>query len=124
MFNIFKSEKKEPENLKQVLDELKKTQKQLEIVANEMKNLKEKTRFAVQKTGMIRFNPFNAVGGNQSFSAAFLDANDNGVVITSLFTREGNRVYGKPIQTGKSEYPLSEEEKAAIQLAKNSQTEI
>ena len=67
--------------------------------------------------GIVRFNPFSGVGSDQSFSVALLDKNDNGIVITSLYNREGNRVYAKPIKTGVSEYLLSTEEKSAIEKA-------
>jgi len=70
---------------------------------------------------MIRFNPFNETGGNQSFSVAILDGNDCGIVISSLFSRNENRVYGKPIKNGVSEFPLTDEEKEAIRLAQNHQ---
>jgi len=70
--------------------------------------------------GIIRFNPFSEVGGDQSFSLALLNESNDGVVITSLYTRQENRVYGKPIKNGQSEYTLSEEEKQAIEKAKNS----
>jgi hypothetical protein len=71
----------------------------------------------IQKTGVVRFNPFNDVGGNQSFAVAFLDNSLNGVIILSLYSREGMRIYSKSIKNGKSEYALSEEEKEAIKLA-------
>jgi hypothetical protein len=67
--------------------------------------------------GIVRFNPFSEVGGDQSFSIALLNENDDGVVITSLYTRQENRVYGKPIKNSQSEYSLSEEEKKAIEKA-------
>jgi hypothetical protein len=97
------------------------------------KSLKELTEFAdyleqmalksIQKTGVIRFNPFKDTGGDQSFSIACLDASDNGFTITSLFTREGTRIYTKPLTNGESKYPLTEEEKNAIQTAiKDNQT--
>jgi len=54
---------------------------------------------------------------------ALLDGKDNGIVMTSLYAREGNRVYGKPIKNGKSEYSLSEEEKQAIEKAKAKENE-
>jgi hypothetical protein len=111
MFNFFKK-KKEPENLKEVLEEFSQLKKEFEI-------LKEKEKFNIQKVGIIRFNPFKELGGNQSFSIALLDGKDDGIVITSLYTREGNRVFAKPIKNGNSEYPLLEEEKEAINLAKN-----
>ena len=71
-----------------------------------MEALKEENVANVDKVGMVRFNPFEGIGGNQSFSLAILDGNDNGAVVTSLFSRDGNRVYGKPIKTGTSEFPL------------------
>ena len=67
---------------------------------------------------MVRFNPFSEIGGDQSFSVALLDGNDDGLVITSFYTREGNRVYGKPIKQSVSQYALSKEEIKAIEMAK------
>lgn len=72
----------------------------------------------LHKFASLRFNPFKDVGGDQSFAIAMLDGKNNGVVITSLYTREGTRVYSKSISDGKSEkYPLTEEEKQVIKLA-------
>ncbi|PIZ89905.1 MAG: hypothetical protein COX88_01150 [Candidatus Nealsonbacteria bacterium CG_4_10_14_0_2_um_filter_35_20] len=72
---------------------------------------------AFQKLGIVRFNPFKEMGGDQSFSLALLDKEDNGLLITSLYTREGNRVFAKPLVKGISKYQLSEEEKEAIRKA-------
>jgi hypothetical protein len=70
------------------------------------------------KLGMVRFNPFKDVGGNQSFSLALLNGKNNGFTLSSLFTREGARVYSKSILAGVSEkHPLTEEEKEAIKIA-------
>lgn len=73
---------------------------------------------SVQKVGIVRFNPFKDTGGDQSFAIALLDLKDSGVVISSLYSREGARIYSKPIDKGKSKYQLSEEEKMAIEKAK------
>jgi len=118
MFNFFKKRKKEPENLEEVLSQFKKLENNFETLSQELENLKKESKFSVQKVGIVRFNPFSEVGSDQSFSIALLDGNDNGEVITSLSPREGNRVYGKPIKGGTSEYSLSEEEKKAIEMAK------
>jgi len=72
---------------------------------------------SIQKVGVIRFNPFKDTGGDQSFCIAFLDAQDNGFTLSSLFTREGTRIYTKPIIKGESKYPLTDEEKKAIKEA-------
>jgi len=123
MFNFFKKGKKEPENLKEILVQFKDLEKSLEKISEELRALKKENKFNIQKVGIIRFNPFKEIGGNQSFSAALLDGNDSGIVITSLYSREGNRVYGKPVKTGTSDYLLSNEEKEAIEKAKQNQND-
>lgn len=118
MFKFLKKEKKEPKNFKEVLDCLKSLEERLGSVSRKIDNLKKEGKFCIQKFGMVRFNPFSEVGGDQSFSIALLDANDDGIVITSLYTRDGNRVYAKPVKAGASDYSLSAEEKEAINKAK------
>lgn len=118
MFNFLKKQK-QPENLKEVVSKLQDINIKLEKFEKGLEVLKEKNKNTFQKMAILRFNPFNEMGGNQSFSLAILDENNNGIVITSLFAKEGNRVYGKPIKNGLSEYPLSEEEKKVIEKAQN-----
>jgi hypothetical protein len=74
---------------------------------------------SIHKTELLRFNPFKETGGNQSFAIALLNGKNTGFVISSIHTREGTRVYAKPVENGAEvkEYPLSEEEKRAIGLA-------
>ena len=116
MFDFFKKTKK-PENLSQVLKKLENLEKEINTISNGLEELKKEAKFFIQKVGIVRYNPFSGVGSNQSFSVALLDSNNNGVVITSLYTREGNRVYGKPVRNGESDYSLSTEEKKAIEKA-------
>jgi hypothetical protein len=86
-------------------------------ISNRINNLASR---GFHKFGLVRFNPFKEVGGDQSFSLAILNGKNNGITITSLFTREGTRVYSKNIAEGKSEkYALSQEEEKAISLAVN-----
>jgi hypothetical protein len=73
---------------------------------------------AFQRVGLVRFNPFEDTGGNQSFALALLDAEGNGWVLSSLHARSGTRVYAKAIREGRPEGALSEEEAAAIKQAK------
>ena len=84
---------------------------------SKIENLNNVLGKTIQKTGIVRFNPFNGVGGNQSFAIALLDEKNNGFIISSLFAQEGNRVYAKAIKDGKSEHSLSDEEKEAITKA-------
>lgn len=115
MFNFFKKSKK-PKDLKGVLNHLKNLEEKIEAISEGLENLKKEGEFSIQKKEIIRYNPFSDKGGNQSFSIALLDGNNNGVVITSLYTKEGSRVYAKPVKNGQSEYSLSNEEKKVIGL--------
>ena len=118
MIDFFKKKKKkEPENIMEVLEEFKKLKEEVQMASKKMEAIKEKNTSALQKIGIIRFNPFKDMGGNQSFSLALLDGRNTGLVISSLYTREGNRVYAKGIKEGRSEHPLSSEEKKAIEEA-------
>lgn len=119
MFELFRQNKKEPQNIKEILNEFKKLKQEFSEISIELENIKKENKINIQKVGIVRFNPFSEVGGDQSFSLAFLDANNNGVVITSLYTRKENRVYGKPVKNGGSQYLLSDEEVKAIESAKN-----
>lgn len=75
-------------------------------------------KFHIQRIGIVRFNPFSDTGGAQSFTMALLDGNDNGVVMTSLYARNGNRWYVKEVRAGKGKgIVLSEEEEVAIKKA-------
>ena len=78
------------------------------------KELQEIVDISITKIGLVRFNPFNDTGGDQSFVIALLDSNNNGLVLSSLYARDGNRVFTKPIEKGKSVYNLSKEEEKAI----------
>lgn len=98
---------------------LRQTEKNLEELAKFSQQVEKMAQNSIQKVGVIRFNPFSDTGGDQSFSIACLDANNNGFTLTSLFTREGTRIYTKPILEGESKYPLTEEEKRAIGEATN-----
>ena len=74
-------------------------------------------RKAVQRTGLVRYNPFEDTGGNQSFAVALLDADGDGVVVSSLHARQITRVYAKAIARGRSEAALSDEEAEALKIA-------
>ena len=118
-----KQEDKEPQNVEEILAEFKKVKDKCQKLAAKVDRLEEKNRQSISKIGVVRFNPFEGCGGNQSFSLAILDDEKRGAVITSLFSRDGNRVYAKPIENGQSSYPLSEEEKQAIEAAQNNKFE-
>ncbi len=86
----------------------------------QMKRLSGRIKKKVASAPTLRFNPFQGegTGGNQSFSSIFADEEGDGVVITSMHTRERTNVFAKPLQKWKSEHELSEEEKQVIENCK------
>jgi hypothetical protein len=71
----------------------------------------------VQRIGLVRYDAFDDMGGHLSFSAALLDGQGNGLVMTSINGRQDTRCYAKPVEGWTSSHNLSEEEELAIQRA-------
>jgi len=99
------------------LKRMKKTENDVKELFAWDEKLQKIADISIQKVAVVRFNPFKDVGGDQSFAIVLLDKDDNGLVISSLYSREGTRIYTKPIEKGGSSYHLSEEEEQAIQKA-------
>ena len=72
------------------------------------------------KVGFVRFTAFSEVGSDLSFAIALMDGSNNGFVLSSIFGREDNRFYAKPLENGVSKYRLSEDEELAVQKALDS----
>lgn len=83
-----------------------------------LKGLEGEVSTHIQNFGMVRYNAFEGVGGEQSFSLALLDDADNGLVLTGIFGHAETRVYAKPIEAGTSKYLISPEENRAIDTAR------
>jgi HAMP domain-containing protein len=72
---------------------------------------------AVQRVGIVRYNPFEDTGSNQSFALAMLDARGDGFVMTSLHSRQATRLFLKQVSAGKADSAISDEEAEAIKQA-------
>ncbi|MCS7263796.1 MAG: DUF4446 family protein [Armatimonadetes bacterium] len=105
----------------QILEILLVKQEENRTILASLENRVEKIHWllqgCLQRVGLVRFNAFEDVAGQQSFSVALLDNEGNGVVITSLFGRTESRCYAKPIIKGSSYHRLSDEEQEAIRQA-------
>jgi hypothetical protein len=80
------------------------------------KNVEIRLRKAVTGLETIRFNPFkgDGSGGNQSFATALLNEEKDGVIISSMYSRDHVSIFSKPIKNMKSEYELTSEERQAL----------
>lgn len=87
----------------------------LGVTKSDLQKLKAQSLLHIQQLTLKRFNPFGDTGGDQSFILAILDGNKDGVVITSLHSRENTRFYVKSVEGGAGiDHPLSEEEQKII----------
>ena len=72
---------------------------------------------AITRVGVVRFSAFEGMGSDLSYAVALLDAENNGVVFSSIFGRDDSRSYVKPIEAGSSKYKLTQEEGQALKDA-------
>ena len=91
--------------------------KDIKSIKSEIELMKFDSKSNIQKMGLVKFNPFNESGGDHSFSLTLLDGNKNGIIITSLHTRERTRLYLKDVLEGKTKIELSKEEQKALKLS-------
>lgn len=98
-------------------NEMAKLKKAQEISEKEIAVLHTKLKKSIRGLETIRFNPFPDQGSNQSFAIGMLDEEGDGVVISSLYSRERMSIFAKPVKKHKSTYELTDEEKEALAKA-------
>lgn len=84
----------------------------------ELASANEKIKKGIRDIQTIRFNPFPDQGSNQSFAIGMLNDEGDGVVLSSLYSRDRMSVFAKPINKGRSEYDLTNEEREVLEKAK------
>ena len=89
----------------------------MEGLKNLYETLEVRSRGSLQHVGIVRFNPFEDTGSDQSFAIALLDDRRDGIVLSSLHGRGQTRVFAKPVEGGESTHQLSDEEAQAIRIA-------
>ena len=97
------------------VDEVDNDNKEIMEFCNNINNNMQK---CVQKIGIVRYNAYQDVGSDLSFTLAMLDNKNNGVVLNGIYSRDKSNIYAKPIINGESKYTLSDEEKEALNIAK------
>ena len=106
------------EDLKKYIEDVENTQKTNEEIINYCKNIDNNINKCIKKIGIVRYNAFENVGSNLSFTLALLNEKNDGVVLNGIYAQDMSNIYAKPIKNGESEYTLSEEEIEAINKAK------
>src|SRR3989338_929058 len=98
--------------------DIRKKFEELLLLEDKLDSLGKEVGLSVQKVAVLRYNPYGDTGGDQSFSMALLNGENSGLVLTSLHSRYGTRVYAKPVVKGKAgNFQLSKEEEEVIKKA-------
>ncbi len=112
---------KDAENLEDYFVDLQRHVERLEDEEQNNKDmfriLNQNIRGSFQKVGMIHYNAFGGMGGNQSFAMALLDYTNSGFVLNSVYSREGCFLYLKDVEVGTTEVELGAEERLALEQA-------
>lgn len=113
----------EGKNVEEIIHQYYEKIDSMDIRMNKMdlqiNKIEDKLLNCIQKVGIVRYNAFDNIGGELSFSLTLLDEHNNGVILTSIYSRTNNVVYGKPVKKGRASVTLSAEELQALDRAKN-----
>lgn len=107
------------ERLDKLLSAVEETQRREEVLKKSAREMSLDGLNHLQKVSLLRYNPYGDTGGDMSFSLSLLDGKSNGIILTSLHTRSGTRIYSKQVKEGKSELSLSKEEAQVLREALN-----
>ena len=99
------------------LERVESLEEEEEITRAALNAIKDNLKITYQKTGLVKYDAFREMSGALSYSLALLDKENNGVLISSMYSREGCYTYAKEIIKGESKINLSEEEAEALKQA-------
>ncbi len=94
------------------------TVNRMEMLEQAVAILQAKQPLCLRYGGLERYDAFQDVGGEQSFSLVLLDERGDGLVMSSVYSRSDVRVYAKSIQNGQPSHKLSGEEQKALAAAR------
>ena len=88
-----------------------------EITRAALSAIKDNLKITYQKSALVKYDAFREMSGALSYSLALLDKENNGVLISSMYSREGCYTYAKDVIKGECKINLSEEEAEALKQA-------
>ena len=98
------------ENTQQLMDQDLANKDVMKVVSHSLSN-------SYQKTGIVKYNAFEGMGGQSSFALAVLDMTNSGFLLNAMHSRNSCYVYVKEIKEGEPESSLGKEEKQALEAA-------
>jgi hypothetical protein len=105
------------DSIGEIVDEIGKIEVNIGQLIRGQRETDKRVTGCIQRYGMVRFDAFVDVGGEQSFALALIDDKGTGLVLSNIYGRQDSRMYVKEMVDGRSDKPLSDEEKSAVELA-------
>lgn len=110
------------ENLEKYYNNIRELQKKMKMsqpgaMSDRIASAEARTNLSLSKIGIVNFDAFDDIKGNQSFALAILNQYNDGFIITSLYGKSSSNTYVREVREGKSPTKLLDEESAAIQKA-------
>jgi len=90
---------------------------EVERLRERVKAMNREIADSLRHVAVVRYDAFPDMGGRLSFSAALLDDDGDGLVLSSINGRSETRTYAKGVKSWRSEHQLSPEETQAIGFA-------
>jgi hypothetical protein len=94
------------------------TVRDVETLTKRIEALEKVARSETPRVGFLRYNAFDDVGSDQSYALALLSKDGDGVVLSSIYSREETRTYGKAVVKFQTAHEASAEELSAIAKAR------
>lgn len=98
-------------------DKLERTADNIQELSVNFAKYDRDTKNTLQKIGVVKFDAFEDIHGQMSFSAAILNMHNSGIILTSIYGHEASNVYIRKIENGQTDTHLLDEEKEALEKA-------
>lgn len=105
------------ENIKTIHEENKYLKTVTDKNKKDIRILYKKSQKAFSKIGLVKYDAFQQMGGQLSFSLALLDENNDGFIINSVHGTDGCYSYTKAVKQGNCNLTLGKEEEKALSMA-------
>ncbi len=89
------------------------------VLMSRLEECENNSHISIKKIGIVNFDAFEDVTGNMSFALALLNNHDDGVIITSIYGHNSCNTYLREVTEGETPVKLLNEEKEALEKAKN-----
>jgi len=91
---------------------------ELERLNARVRELESRAATDLSRAGFVRYDAFEGNSSGLSYALALLNRQGDGVVITSIYSRDDSRTFGKPVEAFKPTVHASAEELEAIERAR------